>query len=246
MANDVLLNNNDHKNLKVITRFGEEFGDKVWHTPTFPLEFRTLQGEYPIFFQKSAETGQFYPVALLGFEQGENLYLQGDTWNAGYVPLMIKRQPFLIGAQRYTENGEEKRRLVIHIDLDNPRVSESEGQTLFEEFGGNSAYLDQVASMLEAIDVGMQSNNDFMQQLLEYDLIESVTLDIELNNGSRNSLVGFYTIQEDNLHNLTTEQVSQLHQKGYLQSIYMVMASQSNIAKLVEFKNKQVAAKGTQ
>lgn len=241
MANDVLLNNIDHKDLKVITRFGEQYGDKVWHTPTFPLEFRTLQGEYPIFFQKSAETGQFYPVVLLGFEQGENLYLDGETWKAGYVPLMIKRHPFLIGAQQYTENGEEKRRLVIHIDLDNPRVNETEGQTLFEEFGTNSPYLDQVASMLEAIDVGMQSCDDFMQQLLEFDLLESVTLDIELNNGSRNSLVGFYTIQEDNLNQLTAEQIAHLHSKGYLQSIYMVMASQSNISKLVELKNQQVA-----
>ncbi|MGB3724784.1 MAG: SapC family protein [Glaciecola sp.] len=241
MANDVLLNNIDHKDLKVITRFGEKYGDKVWHVPTFPLEFRTLQAEYPIMFQKSAETGQFYPVVLLGFEQGENLYLEGETWNAGYVPLMIKRQPFLIGAQRYTENGEEKRRLVIHIDLDNPRVSEAEGQQLFEDFGANSPYLDQVASMLEAVDVGMQSNHDFMQQLLEFDLIESVTLDIELNNGSRNSLVGFYTIQEDHLNALSAEQINTLHTKGYLQAIYMVMASQSNISKLVDFKNKAVA-----
>lgn len=236
---DVLLNSVDHKDVKIITRFGEKFGDNVWTTPTFPLEFRTLQGEYSIFFQKSPETGQFYPVVLLGFEQGENLYLNGGSWEAGYVPLTIKRQPFLIGTQKYSEGGEEKNKLVVRIDLDNPRVSDVDGHTLFGEFGETSAYLDQVTEMLEAIDIGIQSNTGFVNTLLEYDLLESVSLDIELNNGSRHSLVGFYTIQEDNLAKLDVEKMAILHDKGYLQSIYMMMASQSNVRKLVDFKNQR-------
>jgi hypothetical protein len=51
---------------------------------------------------------------LFGFQDGENLFLKADGWDAPEIPLMIERQPFLIG-----RNGEE---MLVHVDLDSPRV----------------------------------------------------------------------------------------------------------------------------
>ena len=76
MAKYELLNNVDHKDLRVKIDRSAELGDNVWFTPTFPQEFRTLQKHYPIVFTKNAETGQFQAVALMGFEVGENLFLE--------------------------------------------------------------------------------------------------------------------------------------------------------------------------
>ena len=75
MTRHVMLNNIAHKDLRVITRHAAEFGDNVGTVMTFPTEFADLQREYPIFFRKDANTGEFTSIALLGFAQDENLFL---------------------------------------------------------------------------------------------------------------------------------------------------------------------------
>ncbi|MDG1750848.1 MAG: SapC family protein [Thalassotalea sp.] len=237
MANHALLNSVDHQHLKVITERSEEFGDNVWYTMTFPAEFRSVQAYYPIFFNKDLNTGQFFSVALLGFQNNENLFLSNKTWDAPYIPLSITRQPFLIGVQKVVEDGEEKEQRVLHIDLDHPRVNQEKGEALFLEFGGNSDYLDNAADMLEAMHHGIIDNKIFMELLIEHELLEPFTLDITLNDESNNQLVGFYTINEDKLKELSSEILASLHSKGYLQAIYMAIASQANVRTLMNKKN---------
>jgi hypothetical protein len=238
MSKNVLLNSVDHRDLKVITARGAQYGDAVWFAVTFPQEFRTAQAHYPIFFHKDHQD-QFFAVTLFGFQDQENLFLQQDNWRGCYVPLMLRRQPFLIGQQLVREDGIETAQRVIHIDLASPRVSSDEGEALFLPFGGGSPYLDEVASMLETIHHGMLDSKAFIAMLLEHQLLESFTLDLTFSNGQKQQLAGFYTIHEENLAALSPELLAPLHQKGYLQAIYMAIASQANIRHLLQLKNKQ-------
>lgn len=239
MTNAVLLNNVEHRDLRVETGRSAELGDDAWYALTFPLEFRALQGQYPIFFQKDANTGAFFPLALLGFEPGENLYLRGGQWAASYLPLTIRREPFLIGRQNFVEDGVQKTRRVIHIDLDNPRVNREQGEPLFLEYGGNSPFLDSVSDMLEAIHQGIEQSEKFIRALQVHGLLESFTMDITLNNGETNQLKGFYTIDEQRLRALNAEDLNELHQAGFLEAIYMVLASQSQVRRLIDEKNRR-------
>src|ERR1700753_2609269 len=59
-----------------------------------PLEWPRLLAHYPIFFLKSPESGRLEPVALLGFDEGENLFFADGRWEVDYVPLQILRHPF--------------------------------------------------------------------------------------------------------------------------------------------------------
>lgn len=241
MANNVLLNNIEHQNVKVITEHSATYGDNLWYTLTFPAEFRSIQTYYPIFFNKDAETGQFFPLALLGFQEQENLFLSEGKWLAPYIPATITRQPFLIGVQNSIEDGIKKQQRVLHIDLDNPRVNQEEGEALFLEHGGNSPYLDKAADLLEAIHHGVGDNTSFVDALLKYELLESVTLDITLNDGSKNKMVGFFAINEDKVNQLDSDVISNLHKTGYLQAIYMTIASQGNVRTLINKKNEQLS-----
>jgi hypothetical protein len=240
MANHVLLNSTDHQNLKVITEREEKYGDNVWFTLTFPTEFRSVQAYYPIFFNKDSSTGQFYAVALFGFQENENLFLSKDGWQAPYIPLSVARQPFLIGVQKVVEDGEEKEQRVLHIDLEHPRVSQEKGEALFLEFGGNTPYLDNAADILETMHHGLIDSKLFMELLIEHELLEPFSLDMTLNDKSQNQMVGFYTINEDKLKTLTPDTLTKLHQLGYLQAIYMAIASQSNVRALMNKKNEQL------
>jgi hypothetical protein len=240
MANNVLLNSIEHKDVKVITERSKQYGDNLWYSLTFPSEFRSVQAYYPIFFNKDADTGQFFAVALFGFQNQENLFLTENKWDAPYIPLSVARQPFLIGTQKVNEDGEEKTQRVLHIDLDHPRVNQEKGEALFLEFGGNTPYLDTCADMLETMHHGILDSTAFVNQLMEHELLEPFSLDVELNDKTKHQMVGFYIINEEKLSELDGNILATLHASGYLQAIYMAIASQSNIRGLLNRKNKQL------
>ncbi len=240
MTNHVLLNNIEHKDLKVIADRSAEYGDGVMLALLFPVEFRRAQADYPIFFHKNSDTGEFVAVALFGFREAENLYLNDSGWDAAYIPLTVERQPFLIGLQkRQSQDGDQVQRM-IHIDLDNPRVSQSQGEPLFLELGGSAPYLERMKSVLEAIDYGYNDGKSFIKALVEFELIEPFSLNATLRDGSPLSLQGFYTINEDRLRALNGDAFAQLNADGHLDAIYMAVASQSNIEKLIAKKNESL------
>jgi hypothetical protein len=239
MANFQLLNNIDHKDLKIITERSAALGDNVWYAVTFPAEFRNLQRHYPVFFIKNPNDGQFEAVAMFGVEDGENLFLDEYGWNASYIPLNIMRQPFLIGFQEKEQGGDTVREPVITVDLDSPRVSLEQGEPVFLEHGGNSEYLEQVNSILKVLYQGIAGSKPFFDTLTELDLIESFVLDAQLDDGSEHRLAGFYTINEDVLRELDGEKLEMLNRKGHLEAIYMAIASMSNLPNLLEIKNEQ-------
>ena len=230
MPHHVLLNNIEHKDVRIVTRRGAAHGDDVMLAITFPAEFRDLQAHYPIVFRKTPDGTGFEPVVLFGFQERENLFLGPNGWDASYVPLAIERQPFLIGIT----NGEP----MVHIDLASPRVSAADGEAVFLAQGGNTEFLEQINSILLGIYQGVQATAPFITALLEHALLESFVVDIELDDGSQNRLAGFYTINEDKLGALPGDAVARLHQAGYLQAIYMVLASMSNFRALIARKNR--------
>ena len=232
MPRHVQVNNIDHKDLRVDTRRSAALGDDVSFAATFPAEFRDLQAYYPIVFRKDAR-GALSPVALLGFQEAQNLFLADTGWDAHYVPLAIERQPFLIG-----RDGDE---LTVHIDLDHPRVGTGTGQSLFREHGGNSDYLDRVASVLLTLHNGLERVPAFVEALLARDLLESFVLDVELDDGSLNRLAGYYTINEERVRALDAGALGELHAAGHLEPVFMAMASVSHFRDLIERMNRSRA-----
>lgn len=237
MSNHQTVNNIDHKDLKINTKRCAELGDNIWYTLTFPDEFRAVQAYYPIFFQKDPQSGRFMPVALFGFQHEENLFLDDNGWDAGYIPIAHARMPFLIGSKQGQADTDDR---VLLIDRGNPRVNESEGEPLFLEFGGNTDYLDNMAAMLEALHHGITSNTPFIDCLIELELLEPFTMEVQLNNGSKNEMHGFYTINEERLAQLPDDKLAGLVKSGYLKAIHMTMASQGNIGHLIKRKNAKL------
>jgi hypothetical protein len=234
MSNPQILSPTHHGNLKVITDFGSHVGDNIQFVSTFPLEFRNIQSNYPIFFTKNPETGEFYSIALFGFESGENLFLNDSSWDASYIPMMVKRQPFMIGYQGKTD---DEKKPIVTVDLESPRISQTQGEHLFEDNLQPSHFLQKIMSQLEALHQGFEHNNGFIEALTKLDLLEPFSLEITLNNGTLNQLKGFYTINEDKLLELDGKVLADLNVRGYLQPIYMSIASYSRIKPLIDKKN---------
>jgi hypothetical protein len=233
MTRSVLLNNVTHKELRIITTRGAGWGDDVMSVPVFPDEFRSLQAHYPIVFQKSGDGTGLQPIAMLGFEPGQNLFLGPQGWDAHVLPMAIERQPFLIG-----RDGDE---LLVHVDMDSPRIGSTEGEPVFLPQGGATDYLDRVNSLLLAIHEGVQRTPVFVNALLERDLLESFVLDAELPDGSQSRLAGLYTINEEKLARLPGSELEALSRAGHLLPIYMAVASLSNFRDLIERQARRQA-----
>ena len=236
MARHVLLNNVEHKNLRVDATRSAALGDDLMLALTFPAEFRNVQAHYPIVFHKGAD-GAFQPVALLGLREGQNLFLDGSRWRAHYVPLAVERQPFLIGRDGAGEP-------VLHIDLDSPRVGCVAGEALFREHGGTTEFLERMASVLQALHEGVGATPAFIAALLEHRLLESFVLDVELDDGAQHRVSGFYTIHEERLRALDGAALQALHRAGHLEAAYMAIASLSHLRQLIEWmKGADVAGR---
>lgn len=233
MSNHQILNTADHAQLRVHTGAGAQFGDAAMAALAVPDEFRQLQAHYPIVFRRDNESGKFTALALFGFENGENLFLDGNEWTARYRPLSIAVQPFLIG-QAPGGEGEGQ----VHIDMDHPRIArDGEGTLLFDETGKPTPFLEEISGKLGALHAGYQASADFYEALARYELLEPFTFEVPLSNGSKHSLVGFHMVDEDKLRALDGEALGALHAEGHLMSIFMAVASLSNLSTLVERKD---------
>lgn len=223
-----LLNNIQHKDLRIVTERGAPWGDDVMSAPVTPDEFRSLQADYPIVFQPDGKGG-FVPVALFGLQDGQNLFLGEDGkpgWDADYLPLSMQRMPFSIGV------ADDELRMMV--DMASPRVSQgAEGEAVFLPHGGTSDFTENANAVLRRLHEGLQATTEFIQTLMAHDLLEPFTLDVQRPDGTHGQLVGFYMIHEERLAALDGNAVALLHQADYLQPIYMAIASLSNLNKLI-------------
>jgi hypothetical protein len=240
MPNHAVLDNVTHKNLRVRMQAGPAFGDNIGTVLTFPTEFVELQREYPIFFRRD-QNGEFYSVALLGFAKDENLYLDGERWDAQYLPGMVARGPFLIGFQERQEGSELRREPVIHVDLDHPRVNETEGERVFLEQGGHSPYLQRVTRVLSALNEGFGISKAMFAAFTELELIAPVEVEVKITGSEPLNLQGFFSLNREKLAGLAGESLVKLHRAGFLQVAYLVLASHANLNQLIERKVRKVA-----
>ena len=231
--NPVQLDNNTHRDLRIVTTRGADWGDDLMATPVFPNEFRDVQAHYPIVFQQADNGPGMQPVALLGLRTGENLFLEPHGWDASYIPLALERGPFMIGRA-----GND---MTIHVDLDSPRIGRGEGEAVFMPHGAATEYLERMNSVLAAIHQGVEATAPFVATLLRHELIESFALDIEAADGSQNRLAGFHTINEERLARLDAGAVAELHAQGWLVAIFMVVASTTHFRDLIARYDKRLA-----
>lgn len=233
----VPLDNVAHAGMRVAVARGTRWGDVVNRIPVFPPEFEAVQREYPILFG-TADDGSAQAFALLGFDPGENLFLDGERWDARYVPALAARGPFSIGM---TPRDDGTREPMVHVDLDHPGIAD-EGEALFLPHGGHAPYLDRVTEVLRTIHAGHDEQAPMIAAFAEAGLIEPVKLEVMLDETLRYDLVDFATVSAAALGRLTPAQLADLHARGFLAAAFHAAASLGNVAELIRRKNLKRAA----
>ncbi|WP_408591042.1 SapC family protein [Novosphingobium sp.] len=228
MTDFVSLDFAQHKLLRLANRHGAELGDALGMVGAVPTEIPALAASYPLFFRKAPGSGRFELAAMLGFTATQNLFLDGERWDAGYVPLALRCEPFAVGQSAATPD-----RNTLLIDLDSPRLTRSDGDVLFFSDGRPSERLQAIVDALEALVTGAQVGRDYATALETLDLIEPVDVRVEADDGPPLTLSGLYTIAQDRLNALPDAALLDLRARGFLPWIYQQAASVGQIANLI-------------
>lgn len=223
MPNIAILNNQAHRTLRVQASAAARYGDNQRFVPVIVGEFAHLAVHYPILLTKDQDTGAFFIGAMLGFDEGENLFLDGRGMES-YRPLNLQRGPF------FTAGSE------VAIDLDSPRIDEG-GRALFTETGEPSQYLQSIMALFRDLVPGLEVTKTFVQTLVSLKLIEPIDIDLAFDDGSRRNLTGLYTINQNALRALPDASVIDLFRRDYLQAIYLMIASLKQVPVLARRKN---------
>tara|TARA_Y100000815_G_scaffold265531_1_gene282549 strand:+ start:396 stop:1109 length:714 start_codon:yes stop_codon:yes gene_type:complete len=234
MTSHTVLTAQAHADLRISTDRSADLGDAVMCCITVPNEFRRVQNEYPILFRLNVERDAFTALAMFGFETGENLFLENGVWDARYRPLAMDIQPFLIG--RAAPDSEERQ---VHIDMASPRIA-TDGIRVFDEVGRPTPFLERITEKLGELDAGYVASPDFFAAIQRYDLLEPLTLEVTLEDGSTNRLVGFHIVDEAKLRDLDAAALADLHAGGHLMPLFMAVASLGNLDALVARKNRRM------
>lgn len=231
MTHIVVLNNLVHRTVRVQAEAAAKFGDNQRFVQVVVTEFSHLVTHYPILFSKDSDTGAFFCGAMLGIDEGENLFLkEGGAGHEGYRPLSLQRAPFFV-------SGEE-----LAIDLDHPRVGGDTGQALFNDRGEPTAYLESIKTAFQQLKPGVEMTKRFIETMLKLNLLEPVDVVLGFDDGSKRNLVDLYTVNQEGLRQLPDASVVELFRRGYLQLIYLLIASLKQIPVLAKKKNDRFLA----
>jgi hypothetical protein len=223
MPNIALLNSQTHRTLCVQAGAAARYGDNQRFVPVILGEFPHLAVHYPILLTKDQDTGQFFVGAMLGFDEGENLFLDARGMET-YRPLNLQRGPFFTA-------GDD-----LAIDLDSPRIDEA-GKPLFTESGEPTQYLQSIMALFRDLKPGLEATKSFVQTLASLKLIEPIDVDLAFDDGSQRTLTGLYTINQAALRALPDAGVIDLFRRDYLQLIYLMIASLKQVPVLARRKN---------
>lgn len=227
--NYIPLDKDKHSALKVIPRVNFELISNTHLAAATIREFAQLSGCMPIVFIEDPKSKNMHTVAMLGLEQGQNLYYAEERWQGPHVPLNVQRYPFDI-----RPDGD---RLGVYFDENSDMLSD-EGQALFTEDGEPSEFFKNRQQFLGDLANSEVQNQRFIKAIQELKLLEEIQIRITYVSGQVRNVTGILSIDEKKLIALDDDKVLMLHKAGYLGAAYSMMLSLGQLNRLVELSNK--------
>ncbi len=226
-TNVIPVNNELHANLKVKNEVHLGFITDQQIVPVVVHEFALAATNYPLFFVKNSETGQFQSVAMMGLKQGENLFVEDGEWQGTHIPGVVHNYPFKLLA-----TDEEASQIMLALDHDSDLVSEEEGEPLFDADNKETPFMEaRKRAVIQYFESGHVTDN-FVAQIVEFDLLVPRSLTVKVD-GEETNLDGMYFVDEQKLNELSDEDFMTLRKRGFLTLIYSHLVSLHQIQSLV-------------
>lgn len=209
-------------------------------------EFGEACKEYPVVYARVGKDEQgrdeIAPMAVLGFDRGENLYLKGSRWDVRYVPAFVLRYPFAM-------SRVDEQRSVVCIDREWAGWTEADaddaaapGRALFDASGEPTPFLQETRRFLDGFEAETERTRLFGALLRDLGLLEDKRFEATLPGGETLLFEGFLAVNEERLKALPDATVLELHRNGVLAQLALQHASLTNMQRLVERRIEARAA----
>ena len=228
MANPVPLNKDKHSAYKVVESSDYSRYKNQHLIPIVAQDFYTLPSEFPLVFVKNSESGEFVAVAMMGFNNGHNIYCQTEEWATPVRPIGFTNPPFSVA--RVSKDGNQ---IAILIDESSPLISDSEGEPLFNADGEFTDYLNRRFDSVAKIAEQTVQTQAFCKHLASKKLFVTKQLTIQHHQNSPKYVIdGIYTIDEYLLKQMPLEEFDEMRQNGLLGLVYAHLTSLSQLNRL--------------
>lgn len=195
-------------------------------------EISQVIADVPVFFSRHQQTGQWLLSGLYSVTPAQNLLLQQGQWLGSYQPVCMQTYPLLLGS--------DPAQLVL---VDDARVLHhtlsADAMALFDANGQPTDALRQQKSRLDKDLQQEYLTFQFVKAVNELGLIKELDLHLMQADGSSQIIKGLATVDEDQLQQLSAEQLQQLQHQGYLLLLHGMLLSISRLNRLIQLHNSQ-------
>lgn len=235
----VPVNKERHASKKVRMSNDFRFASKFHLAYLTLAEFVRAASTYPVVFLEDKEQDSFRPVALLGLDAGENLFVDDQgKWSASYIPAIIRRYPFALS------KSNEEGQYVVCVDEASDLLSDTEGSPMFDEGGNPTQVIENVKRYLGELQQMDQMTQEFTQFLQQNNLLTPLNMRVNAADQVKN-ITGCYVINEERLNNFSDEKFAEIRAKRYLPAVYAQLLSLAQIERLVSLKKPDTGAPET-
>ena len=187
--------------------------------------------DYPIGFVRDTVNNEYFPVAVLGLRNAENLFVDGgNQWLPHlYLPAYVRRFPFCIVEVAGDGNTPGPRQLIC---VDEERLKKSDAP-FFDQKGEATAIWTPRLQLIESFQGAQQVTRSFMRRLEALGLF--VACDAVAMPGNRPPLrlQGLHRIDETKLRSLSDADLRKMLDQGELRAVYAHLLSLENFTKLM-------------
>lgn len=230
----VPVNKERHAGKKIKQIEGFDFASEFHIASVMMHEFVRAAAIYPVVFLEDKEQDEFRPVALLGLDSGENLFVNQETgkWEGSYIPAIIRRYPFALAS-----TGEEGQ-FTVCIDEESSLVSDNDGVSLFNDDGTPAEALENVKRYLGELQQMDAFTKACCQYLSEHNMFTPLNMRVRQADQVRN-ISGCYVVNEERLYNVSDERFLEMRDRRYLPAIYAHLGSLAQIERLMQLKEQR-------
>lgn len=192
--------------------------------PLVAAEFPKAAVVFPIAWVKNADV--YEPVALLGLEPRENLFVDAaGKWSGGYMPVHFRSQPFRLMA-------DSDAQLTLAVREDEGLVTyDASGAAFFSEDGELTPEVADIVTRLRKVEANRVATKRATAALAEAGVLQPWEVKPVIRR-SRQPLSGLYHVDQKRLNALDREVIGELRDKGALAMAYCQQVSQQLIQRV--------------
>jgi len=237
MAKVVALNSAHHRDLKVTPNCVVN-AVKDQHIVNIRVsEISKASACMPIFLNQFEGSDDWSVSAITSLELHKNLFVADNKWSVNYVPNVMKAYPFFL------VNGQKEGEFTIGIDEESDAFNKDEGVNIFDEEGKNTQSMDAIVELLQSDIGGRVHTKKFVDTLVEFDLINSLTMRVQYEDGQVQTLTGLNSVDERKLTAMDDETFCKLRETGFLAPIYALILSVFQLNELMKRHNSKDGVK---